>query len=101
MHQAFKSLDKNGDGKLTAHEFKKVFERSGHQSSADVIVEALNNDGDNDVDYAEFAKGVTPKHHAITHSACKKLTFDQEFLYKQAWKRSLDELLIAMADSKI
>jgi Ca2+-binding EF-hand superfamily protein len=69
VFDAFKAVDSNNDGKITADELVKTFDRSGFQVTyAEIkgLVERYDKSGDGAISYLEFSDEIRP------HSPSKK-----------------------------
>lgn len=64
LYEAFNSMDLNDDGRVTAHEIKRIIESRGFyvsQKEADSAVAKFDANKDGSVSYSEFRQEITPK----------------------------------------
>ena len=64
VYDAFKALDKNGNGYITVNEFKEVLLDHGMYSSPNelkTLLKRFDKDQDGKVSYREFVSEITPK----------------------------------------
>ena len=64
VHEAFNSLDLNGDGRITREEFKRIIMSRGFyvsEKEASEIVEKMDKNKDGRVSFAEFAEEMRPR----------------------------------------
>ena len=64
VHEAFNSLDLNGDGRITREEFKRIIMSRGFyvsEKEASEIVEKMDKNKDGRVTFAEFAEEMRPR----------------------------------------
>lgn len=69
-HQAFNSLDLNSDGRVNAHEIKRIIESRGFyvtQKEAAQVLKKFDDDRDGSVYYREFQGEIRPKSPVKRH----------------------------------
>ena len=62
LYEAFKTFDKNGDGKISHSELKTVMKNMGNEmddNEIDQMIQAADIDGDNEISFEEFKKMMT------------------------------------------
>ncbi len=95
--EAFRALDFDGSGTIEAGELADAFVKADcpmDAALAEKVIAAIDRDDDGSVDVREFAAAVTPLDASYRHPAhVGPLSFEQKYLYTQAWMAQLFELL--------
>ena len=97
VQEAFASFDFNSSGDIDATELAEAFVKADcpmDAALADKIIAIIDDDDDKTIDLREFAQAVTPIKPECRHAAqVGHLSFEQKYLYTQAWMSQLYELL--------